>query len=291
MDRVALGTIFLAVACRSSEPSPEPTRAPEDIEARAKEIKGRLLAECKGGDESACRRLRMSQAAETEESSTPDGASQAAASTLEIDTWPGGATGLVLGSTPAEAATHCSRMGGTVVMLRSDQTPVARPEDIDDGGTIVCMGRRKFDPLHREGTLDAFLLLTSETAMVNFCLLKSDLTACAIHLDFADTSTHFASELRRKLEQQYGPMDPSAADFNCRAASDRDVSFRGMWLWATTSLDDSGRPFPVGALLLNYGCTPVVERPEVFFVLRDTLGMFRVLGQLQGGRIVDDGGR
>ena len=64
MDRLALGTILLAMACRSSEPSSQPTRAPEDIEARANEIKGRLAAECKAGDEGACRRLHASPAAE-----------------------------------------------------------------------------------------------------------------------------------------------------------------------------------------------------------------------------------
>jgi hypothetical protein len=57
MDRLALGTLLLAVACRSPKPPPEPTRAPEDIEARVDQIKARLLVECSEGDESACRRV------------------------------------------------------------------------------------------------------------------------------------------------------------------------------------------------------------------------------------------
>lgn len=281
MDRVALGTILLAMACRSSESSPESTRAPEDVEARANEIKGRLAAECEAGDASACHRLGASAPG-----GSPDGAPGGSRSTLEIDTWPAGATGLFLGTTPAETAADCGSTGGTSVMFRADQTPVARPDEIDDGGMIACVDRRKIDPLHRGGPLDEFFLLTTELAFVSFCLYESELRACEINLDVTDNSQHFALELRRKIEKQYGPMELSEADFNCRIESDRDVAFRGTWSWETTTLDDSGRPFPVGTLLLNYGCTPVVERPEIFLVLRDTMGMLRATGHLRGGRLV-----
>jgi hypothetical protein len=57
MSRLVLGSFLLALACCSSKPSPKATRTLDDIDSRADEIEARLLAECSGGNESACRRV------------------------------------------------------------------------------------------------------------------------------------------------------------------------------------------------------------------------------------------
>lgn len=286
VSRAALGVLLGLVACRS----PEPSSSPDEIEARANEVRGRLLAECQAGDESACRRLGMSSPAEdgaqTETNAATVEPVQETSQTLDLDTWPAGATGLFLGVSPVEIAAACTEMGGMVVGLRADQEVVLDPRRIDDGGTLMCSERQKIDPLKRGTSLDRFLLLTSDHAMVGFCLYDSKLQACSVQLGFEDKSEHFASELRRKLEKRFGALPISDADFQCRDPGDRDIAFRGIWSWSTTTLDDSGKPFPVGTLLLNYGCTPLVERPEPFFVLRDTLGMLREMGMLRGGQII-----
>lgn len=287
MLRRAPAPVLLAVlACRANEP----TLTPDEIEARGREVRERLAAECEAGDESACRRLAGAErepvsdaAAGVEVGAT---AKAPKSGTLEIDSWPGGATGLSLGVSPAQTVDECTTFGGTAIMLRADQTPVAQPEHIDDGGSVLCVDRRKHDPRKRLGSLDSFFLLTTDFATVNYCLWNEKLTACAVHLGFSDVSRHFAMELRRKLEQEFGPMDPSDADYQCERQGDRENAFRGMWFWATTKLDESGDPFPVGTALLNYGCTPLVKRPEPFFVVRDTIGMLRSIGRLRDGRIV-----
>lgn len=258
-------SLLLVVACRPSEASTTPT---EDVEARANEVRGRLLAKCKAGDESACRRIAVSPGTMPVEQAPEQPAADATGTDDEpvgvvFGSFPDFVGGLPSYGTPQQVADSCAQGGGTFFAFRGvgGDIPV---DQVADGDIVACL----------PPPIDPFGTFNETTGIgVKFCELEGPI-ACEMTFIMRDRGHADAKELLARLESKYGHGGDYPPDFSCADPQEAAMEYRRTW---GIIEEVEGKKTVAGRIVTGYFCE-VREpggRAALALVYQNALGYMR----------------
>lgn len=277
MARTPHGMILLVLgACRP--PEAETTTTPAaGVEARANEVRGRLLAECEAGDVSACRRIGIEPTVQESTGAAPE-FEQADVPAVDgqpvgviFGSFPGFVAGLPSYGTPLEVADACAQRGGLTVAFRLGGGEISIGQ-IADGDVIACSP----PPVDPFGTFNETIAIG-----VKFCEWDEPVPiACEMAFVMRDAEHADAKEILGRLEGKYGPGGDYPPEFSCADPRQAAMEYRRSWGFIE---EVEGQRMAAGRIVTGYFCdvTNPGKRAALALIYQNALGYMRRVEQME----------